>query len=277
MANKILLPSATLGIAVLSLAGILPGVIGQNDTLTMPFGSNTTSISSTNTTSALSMNATTLNATTGASLIMDNGTLDCKAIAKELGGVPVPNGPVCDVVVVRQSPQITGHNGMNMNQFTLMNSVLEFVAESENQTATAGAEFDINNTSIDSTNMTTFEQQSLNNTSESNGNNSATMKLPLLRSLIGTNNTSNSTLMGNTTIASGPRQVYVTGDFALLETEMNDVLASVKDNGWTVTGIHNHMINETPKTSFMHWEAHGDINQIVDQANEAFAKTSIKG
>jgi hypothetical protein len=37
------------------------------------------------------------------------------------------------------------------------------------------------------------------------------------------------------------------------------------------------MINETPKTTFMHWEAQGNINEIVDQANEAFNETSIKG
>ena len=37
------------------------------------------------------------------------------------------------------------------------------------------------------------------------------------------------------------------GDFALLE-----VLQIVKQAGWTVTGVHNQMILESPKTSFMH-------------------------
>ena len=57
--------------------------------------------------------------TSAAEFIMDNGTLDCTAIANELGGLAVPNGPVCDVVVVRETPQITGDNGVNLNQFTL--------------------------------------------------------------------------------------------------------------------------------------------------------------
>jgi uncharacterized protein DUF1259 len=166
-------------------------------------------------------NLTTTASTTD--LIMDNGTLNCQAIADKLGGIGVPNGKVCDVVVVRQAPQITGDNGLNLNQFTLMNSVLEFYMLPPNATATT-----VSNTT-----------GSLNST--------------------------------------GNQQVYVMGDFALLETEMNDVLTIVKDNGWTVTGIHNHMINETPKTSFMHWEATGDINQVIDNANEAFAATSIKG
>ncbi|MEO9363913.1 MAG: DUF1259 domain-containing protein [Nitrososphaera sp.] len=142
--------------------------------------------------------------------------LNCSDIASRLGGMPVPNGPVCDVVVVRQSPQIIGSNGINLTQFTLMNSVLEFTAAPSNVTTGGG-------------------QQPTS------------------------------------------QQVYVMGDFALLETEMNGVLAVVKDNGWTVTGIHNHMINETPKTTFMHWEARGNLDTIIDQANAAFNETSIKG
>ena len=193
----VLLPTAVATVAVFSLAAIFTAVGAQNgDELT---DSNT-------------------NTTSSATLIMDNGTLDCQAIATELGGIGVPSGNVCDVVVVRQAPQVTGHNGVNLNLFTLMNSVVEFLVMPANATTSSG---------------------------------------------------------NSTTTAS--EQVYVMGDFALLETEMNDVLSVVKENAWTVTGIHNHMINETPKTTFMHWEVQGNINEIVGQANEAFAETSIKG
>ena len=193
----VLLPTAVATVAVFSLAAIFTAVGAQNgDELT---DSNT-------------------NTTSSATLIMDNGTLDCQAIATELGGIGVPSGNVCDVVVVRQAPQVTGHNGVNLNLFTLMNSVVEFLVMPANATTSSG-------------NSTTTSSE----------------------------------------------QVYVMGDFALLETEMNDVLSVVKENAWTVTGIHNHMINETPKTTFMHWEVQGNINEIVDQANEAFAETSIKG
>lgn len=148
--------------------------------------------------------------------------LNCKDIADSLGGIPVPNGPVCDVVVVRQSPQIVGSDGMNLNKFTLMNSVIEFTAIPGNATIPSGGE-------------------------------------------------------DGQPAVSSQQQVYAMGDFALLETEMNNVLAVVKDNGWTVTGIHNHMINETPKTTFMHWEARGNLDTLIDQANAAFNETSIKG
>jgi hypothetical protein len=207
MKHMVLLPAAVATIVVFSLTAIFTAVIAQDgDDSSQPLGDNQT------------LTDSTTNITSSATLIMDNGTLDCQAIATKLGGIGVPSGNVCDVVVVRQAPQVTGHNGLNLNQFTLMNSVLEFLVMPANAT-----------------------------TSSSN----------------------------STTTAS--EQVYVMGDFALLETEMNDVLSVVKENAWTVTGIHNHMINETPKTTFMHWEVQGDINEIVDQINEAFNETSIKG
>jgi hypothetical protein len=207
MKHMVVLPTAAATVAVFSLAAIFTAVIAQDgdDSLQLIGDNETLADSNTNITSS-------------ATLIMDNGTLDCQAIATELGGIGVPSGNVCDVVVVRQAPQVTGHNGLNLNQFTLMNSVIEFLVMPANATTSSG---------------------------------------------------------NSTTTAS--EQVYVMGDFALLETEMNDVLSVVKENAWTVTGIHNHMINETPKTTFMHWEVQGDINEIVDQVNEAFNETSIKG
>jgi hypothetical protein len=205
--HMVLLTTTLATVAVLSLTAIFTAVIAQDgDDSLQPIGDNET------------LTDSSMNITSSATLIMDNGTLDCQAIATELGGIGVPSGNVCDVVVVRQTPQVTGHNGLNLNQFTLMNSVLEFLVMPANATTSSG----------------------------------------------------------NSTITAS-EQVYVMGDFALLETEMNDVLSVVKENTWTVTGIHNHMINETPKTTFMHWEAQGNINEIVDQANEAFTETSIKG
>ena len=130
----------------------------------------------------------------------------CAPLAQRLGGLPVPNGPVCDVVVVRKAPMIRGSDGMNLNQFTLMNSVLEFIKP-----------------------------------------------------------------------GTSANDVYVMGDFALLETELNGVLDQITRYGWTVTGNHNHMINETPKTTFVHWETKGNLDTIVNQINQAFQKTSIKG
>ena len=143
--------------------------------------------------------------------------LDCTSLGKTIGGIPVPNGNVCDVVVVRESPQIIGHNGLVMNKFALMNSVLEFMPVQSNSTSPT------------------------ENSSQTN------------------------------------QSVYVMGDFALIEPEMNPVLKSIADAGWTTTGVHNHMILESPKATFMHWETSGDLNTIVTQIKETLALTSIQG
>jgi hypothetical protein len=142
-----------------------------------------------------------------------NMTQQCPGLGQSLGGISVPSGSVCDVVVVRKTPQIMGHDGSVLNKFTLMNSVMEFTAAN-----------------------TTSSSQSPSN-----------------------------------------QTVYVMGDFALLESEMNPVLGVLTNAGWTVTGIHNHMILESPKTTFMHWETQGDLNTIVGQIKNALAQTSIQG
>jgi hypothetical protein len=142
-----------------------------------------------------------------------NITQQCPELGKTLGGISVPSGNVCDVVVVRQTPEITGHNGTVLNKFTLMNTVIEFMA---------------------------------------------------------TNTTSSSQSPAN-------QNVYVMGDFALLESEMNPVLEILTKSGWTVTGIHNHMILESPKTTFVHWETKGDLNTTIGQIKDALAQTSIQG
>jgi hypothetical protein len=142
-----------------------------------------------------------------------NITQQCPEIGKTLSGISVPSGNVCDVVVVRSTPEITGHNGLVLNKFTLMNTVIEFMA----------------------TNITSSSQSTAN------------------------------------------QNVYVMGDFALLESEMNPVLQILTKSGWTVTGIHNHMILESPKTTFVHWETQGDLNTIIGQIKDALGQTSIQG
>lgn len=72
------------------------------------------------------------------------------------------------------------------------------------------------------------------------------------------------------------QQVQAVGFFALLETEKNSVLSVMKNNGWSVADIHDQQSNQIPKVIFLHWEAHGKIDKLLDQINEAFSKTTIK-
>jgi hypothetical protein len=71
--------------------------------------------------------------------------------------------------------------------------------------------------------------------------------------------------------------IFVMGDFALLETELNPVLKKIAQyDNWKVTGIHNHMIMEEPELLFLHWTATGNIGSVTDQINSIIDLTGIK-
>lgn len=88
-------------------------------------------------TSLKASNATTSNNTMSSS----NNKLDCSAIASNIGGKVIPNPDVCDVLIIRQAPQIKGgpYSNISLNKFSATNSLIEFVAlsssssRSENQ------------------------------------------------------------------------------------------------------------------------------------------------
>jgi hypothetical protein len=88
-------------------------------------------------TSLKASNATTSNNTMSSS----NNKLDCSAIASNIGGKVIPNPDVCDVIIIRQAPQIKGgpYSNISLNKFSTTNSLIEFVAlsssssRSENQ------------------------------------------------------------------------------------------------------------------------------------------------
>lgn len=137
----------------------------------------------------------TNNTQDNARLVLFNGNLNCNAIAVRLSGIDATsNGKVCDIVIVRQSPQ------------NLLNNFIEFQK-------------------IDS-------------------------------SIIN-------------------HQVFVVGDFALLQTEMNSVQSITKNNGWVVSGIHNPLVNNQTMT-LMHVEVQNDIDKVISQVNQALIDTKIK-
>lgn len=54
---------------------------------------------------------------------------DCLAIATNIGGQAAPRPDVCDVLIIRQSPQIKMQStNMSLNKFSTTNSLVEFMA-----------------------------------------------------------------------------------------------------------------------------------------------------
>jgi hypothetical protein len=68
--------------------------------------------------------------------------------------------------------------------------------------------------------------------------------------------------------------VVAFGEFALIDPEVVPVNEVLEKYNWTVTTIHNHMLDESPKLLFMHWTVTGNPDEIVQQAKEAIMQTS---
>ena len=166
----------------------------------------------------------------------------CVQFGKELVGKSVPDYNLCDLIVYRQAPAVTRSDGMIMNNYSGMGHYIELIPAQNN----------INQTQP-------FAGTSISNGSSSNnpsgGNNNAMT------------NASNVVLNNNTIIVAF-------GEFSLLDPEVVPVHKVLDKYNWTITTIHNHMLDESPKLLFMHWTVTGKAGDIVKQAKEAIMQTS---
>jgi hypothetical protein len=62
--------------------------------------------------------------------------IDCASaasqISKKAAPIQNPNKDVCDIVILRESPQIIGHNGTVLNKFLAINSLVEMMPAQAN-------------------------------------------------------------------------------------------------------------------------------------------------
>jgi hypothetical protein len=65
----------------------------------------------------------------------------------------------------------------------------------------------------------------------------------------------------------------ITGDFVLIDEEINPVIKALRDN-INVTVIHNHMIYEEPRLFFLHFWSTGDQNKLTSGLKEALNETN---
>ena len=90
----------------------------------------------------------------------------------------------------------------------------------------------------------------------------------------GTTNSSANGTASAAANATNTTTVVAFGEFALLDPEVVPVNEVLDKYNWTVTTIHNHMLDESPKLLFMHWTVTGNPDEIVQQAKEAIMQTS---
>lgn len=75
---------------------------------------------------------------------------------------------------------------------------------------------------------------------------------------------------------TGNGKAAITGDFVLLNTEVNPVMKTLRQNGIAVTAVHSHMLMEEPRLFFVHFWANDDavklakgLRAALDQTNSA--------
>jgi hypothetical protein len=74
---------------------------------------------------------------------------------------------------------------------------------------------------------------------------------------------------------TGGGKAAITGDFVLIASEVNPVIAALQKNGIEVTAIHNHMLTEEPRLFFMHFWANDDANKLAKGLHEALDKMNL--
>jgi len=70
--------------------------------------------------------------------------------------------------------------------------------------------------------------------------------------------------------------VAATGDFVLTAEEVNPVVRELTTHGIAVTGLHSHLLRETPRLFFLHFWGVGTADAVAGGLRAALARTSIR-
>jgi hypothetical protein len=73
---------------------------------------------------------------------------------------------------------------------------------------------------------------------------------------------------------TGGGKAAITGDFALIGSEVPDVVRTLRSNGIDVTAIHSHMLTEEPRIIFLHFWANDDALKLAKGLRAALDKTA---
>ena len=75
---------------------------------------------------------------------------------------------------------------------------------------------------------------------------------------------------------TGNGRAAITGDFVLIAQEVNPVIRILRDGGITITALHSHMLEETPRLFFIHFWANGDAKNLAATLRSALDRMHIK-
>ena len=84
--------------------------------------------------------------------------------------------------------------------------------------------------------------------------------------------------MGVTTVLNfqptADGKAAITGDFVLLDKEVNAVARTLRQQGIDVTAIHNHGLMDTPRLFYMHFWANDDAVKLARALKAALDQTN---
>ena len=64
-------------------------------------------------------------------------------------------------------------------------------------------------------------------------------------------------------------KAVVMGDLVLLQGEVNPVMKKLRDAGFEVTAVHNHLLDESPLVMYMHYMGEGNAKQLATSLHDA--------
>ena len=74
--------------------------------------------------------------------------------------------------------------------------------------------------------------------------------------------------------ATADGKAAITGDFVLLDQEVNPVARALRQHGIEVTAIHNHGLADTPRLFYMHFWANDDPAKLAQGLKAALDQTN---
>jgi hypothetical protein len=84
--------------------------------------------------------------------------------------------------------------------------------------------------------------------------------------------------MGVTTVMNfqptADGKAAITGDFVLVDREVNPVARVLRQQGIDVTAIHNHGLQDSPRLFYMHFWANDDPVKLAQGLKAALAVTN---
>src|SRR2546421_6945547 len=77
-------------------------------------------------------------------------------------------------------------------------------------------------------------------------------------------------------LTGSAEKAVVDGDFAMLESEMQEILKTLRHANINIVAIHSHMAGEQPRILFLHYWGVGPAEQLAKAVMSAVAKTGAK-